>query len=352
MEPATTSTFPNSDPLRDFAESRGTSVPRDAMAEACRQLRVGVGELSPPIDLRPLLQKMDVKVVHEETSGDAILRRRTGGGWSIGISKDAYSRSRRRSRFTIAHELGHIILFRAFEDLGMSVRALQSPEHWQAVESLCNFAAAELLLPRETLESALRTRGLGGETIGDLRRTFDVSWQALWIRIAEVLPSTSVATWKFHARPDRNEREAFRVTQSYGGGRSRPWLPEGLTSRYLDPDLISEAADGGDALAIEVDLNLSRTSKKIHALAINSKQLLTQSEPGLFDPTPIAHFRPLDADVVIFMTASEAVSSGAIAPVWEATRSAWQVRNGVSSSQSLAPEEVSSEGQLALQLDI
>jgi hypothetical protein len=91
-----------------------------------------------------------------------------------------------RIRFSIAHEIAHTF----FPDCMETIRYRREKEeqegdNWQ-VEMLCNIGAAELIMPLGSFSGALRG-DLTIEDVLDLRKQFEVSAEALIIRIAKVV---------------------------------------------------------------------------------------------------------------------------------------------------------------------
>ena len=121
-----------------------------------------------------------------------------GGEWAILVNAD---HAKARQRFTIAHELGHLLLHgytTAHADRAFKFRDARSSEGSALEEIQANQFAAELLMPRELLLKAVRARPLDHAAdaadddafdawLASLARRFDVSKQAMAIRISSVL---------------------------------------------------------------------------------------------------------------------------------------------------------------------
>ena len=90
---------------------------------------------------------------------------------------------RERMRFSIAHELAHLL----FPDWAEEVRNRGGDkgghDNWQ-LEMLCNIAAAEIVLPIGSLEDLSKIPTI--EELMSARREFDVSVEAFLIRLAKV----------------------------------------------------------------------------------------------------------------------------------------------------------------------
>lgn len=105
-----------------------------------------------------------------------------------------------RQRFTIAHELGHLILHgytsaHADRNFKIRLRDSQSSEGSVTEEIEANRFAAELLMPESILRARLSDYSLeyapadesNEQELRKLAREFDVSTQALSIRLATIL---------------------------------------------------------------------------------------------------------------------------------------------------------------------
>ena len=99
-----------------------------------------------------------------------------------------------RQRFTVAHELGHLLLHqpedRVFFDRNVVLfRDSASSDGNQSQEVEANAFAAELLMPEDTLRSFLAGRPMDAfdeAGVRRLARTFGVSAQALTIRLTRL----------------------------------------------------------------------------------------------------------------------------------------------------------------------
>jgi hypothetical protein len=89
---------------------------------------------------------------------------------------------RERVRFSIAHEIAHLL----FPDWSEQIRNRggdQTPDDWQ-LEMLCNLAASEFVLPIGSLSAATDIPPI--EDLMRQRRDYDVSAEAFLIRLAKI----------------------------------------------------------------------------------------------------------------------------------------------------------------------
>lgn len=152
-----------------------------------------------------------------------------------------------RRRFSIAHEIGHILLFDAVAHSPDFVDELRSKTLGKQVEPLCNLGAAHLLMPTAPFTAAaLEALPPTQRSIQVLAGRFGVSLEAVARRIAEVQADWSVMFWEHTEDHPRGPGWRTAKTQHQ---RGRTFLPSGLSSSRLQPDIVEESALGGHAEA-------------------------------------------------------------------------------------------------------
>jgi O-acetyl-ADP-ribose deacetylase (regulator of RNase III) len=149
------------------------------------------GWSGPPYDPFQLAQLLGMKLLPTEKVVDARTLSDSRGGFVIEYNPN---RPSARMRYSIAHEVGHTL----FPDCATAVRNRATHEDmkgydWQ-LETLCNIAAAELLMPFGTLVEELTIRP-SVRMILELRQKYLVSCEAIvnrLIRLTEY-PCTAFA---------------------------------------------------------------------------------------------------------------------------------------------------------------
>ena len=205
-----------------------------------------------------------------------------GGRFSVFVNR---SRSWRRHRFTIAHEIGHIIILRATATERRLVRALlkPTPELWRDLERVCNIAAAEILMPREEFQTQYEAHSFSVLGLRLLYDRFLTSFAALLVRIADTSPDRTVAVWKRFARHG-NEATRLRVAACYSGLHAA-WLPKGLTSGHLSPDVVEIAEQRIEEVRRMVDLHLSNALERFDTTVVPLKAVreVTREQLPMFN---------------------------------------------------------------------
>lgn len=137
------------------------------------------GWTGPPYNPFALAEMHGIRLLPTEEVLDAQTRSDSGGRFTIQFNPQ---RPAARMRYSIAHELGHTL----FPDCAAATRNRATHQEmknddWQ-LESLCNIAAAEILMPFGTLQEQLSMRPSVG-LILDLRRKYRVSCEAVVNRL-------------------------------------------------------------------------------------------------------------------------------------------------------------------------
>jgi len=146
------------------------------------------GWSGPPYDPFELADLMKVEVLPCEDVADA--RTVSAGGSKVRIEFNP-NRPPARTKYSVAHELGHTL----FPDCAETVRnrtrhSGATRDEWQ-LEMLCNIAAAEILMPT----GSLRAEDLDPDIdrLLELRKNFSVSSEAILLRIAKLTASRCLA---------------------------------------------------------------------------------------------------------------------------------------------------------------
>lgn len=148
------------------------------------QLLSTSGITTPPITLSKIMKYWDnVQVTLDDIEGDAFLVDMGILGANILIKKKA---RKERQRFSLAHELGHLVL----KEKGLPIIQSSLKSRDLEMERWCNEFASELLMP-----SAWIRHDVIGTKVNDLYALshklavkYQVSYEALLIRLSEVTP--------------------------------------------------------------------------------------------------------------------------------------------------------------------
>lgn len=158
-----------------------------------QQLLTKGGVISPPVPLERLAETCSAVIRYEPFEGElsGMVHRRPDGKAVIGVNS---SHSANRQRFTIAHELGHLLLHgeeevHIDEKRPLGRRDEVSSQAVDPREIEANQFAAELLMPASFVRvrvDALDPSTSMEEAIDLLAREFDVSSQAMTHRLTNL----------------------------------------------------------------------------------------------------------------------------------------------------------------------
>ena len=180
-----------------------------------------------PISLKKITKKLGVKTQSvNNLDNDAILTI-DRGQYRIEF---APNKNWKRQRFTVAHEIMHVILYDLFHNhINFSLVELSH------LEKICNIGASELLVPKKNLEKDLDKETISINLITKLTEKYMASFSALSWKINDIRPNTAIYIWKKYARnkKDKHEYRVLNAFQKYTTEINHPYLPQGCTSKYL-----------------------------------------------------------------------------------------------------------------------
>lgn len=151
--------------------------PRIGLArKVAKKLLTDVGSKTPPILIRDIIsfikKEQDLSVYSwafgADTDGIQITE---GEKATIGYNRAQHPH---RQRFTVAHEIGHLLLGHTSNNFILDLYS-KKPEEIEA-----NQFAAELLMPSEMLKNDFRN---GRKNTKDIAKVYNVSEEAVWWRL-------------------------------------------------------------------------------------------------------------------------------------------------------------------------
>lgn len=169
---------------RELAARAGVTDAELGIRLCARQLVQSLTGQSVPVQLSAYFRVLGVRKVRRVQSLlEGALVPTSSGEFDVLVRED---RSVRRQRFTIAHELGHLLFWKhAPHAKGAQIRDGSNAPAEE--ERLCNVAAEEILMPEWFLQRAARSIADPAELVAHLARECDVSLSAALIRCAPVV---------------------------------------------------------------------------------------------------------------------------------------------------------------------
>ncbi|MBA5249666.1 MAG: ImmA/IrrE family metallo-endopeptidase [Gammaproteobacteria bacterium] len=152
----------------------------DKLTDEQRKIVLNFQETT-PIDIGGLSRKFGVGAYIEdlgdEISGQIIKVQDSNDKFAISVSQ---SDNKQEQRFTAAHELSHFLLHKDKIGDGIVDSPLYRSTMSNKIEVEANKLAADILMPYVKIDLAIEE---GAKTLEDLARYFDVSVQAIKVRL-------------------------------------------------------------------------------------------------------------------------------------------------------------------------
>ncbi len=175
--------------VRAFCSYYNTADPARTIKSLIHIIREQIGQTKPPFDPEEFFPYCPMPIASSvaavETAYDAFIK---ANDRDLKIYVN-HEQTRARRRFSVAHELAHTFFlpFADADDLSLREDKCVGHEDFEE-ERLCNIAAAELLMPANAVGSRMFGKDPTAGLIRLLAATFQVSPQAMAIRICEFTP--------------------------------------------------------------------------------------------------------------------------------------------------------------------
>jgi hypothetical protein len=177
---------------RLFCERWGEKTRSGAARKALEAMIPNSSEAGIPINVHAAARYVGIEHILdlEASDCDGLLSATSSGTYVASLRK---GQSQSRKRFTLAHEIGHLVVFRSIGhanrpvNLGQIGCRTHSPDE-KDEERLCDILAAELVMPRTQFLQTMDEAGVSAATLPEIARRFGVSLQAAGRRVAQLIP--------------------------------------------------------------------------------------------------------------------------------------------------------------------
>ena len=174
-------------------------------------------QLPPQVDLESLCRELHLEIVEVPSASfdGALLRSASGRVGRILVKKSI--REQGRKRFTVAHEIGHVLLH------PQDSRSCSSAdiESWRSQEispeRQADLFASELLLPSAAVEHRVGKKWPSFEVISDIAEHFGSSLTAAARKFCDVATQSCAVVWS----------EGGKIRWIHRSGRFAYWIPVG-----------------------------------------------------------------------------------------------------------------------------
>lgn len=236
--------------LEGMLKSKFNSPSIDGSLEIiCNKLLRETNNEYPPISLDKIVKYLGIKTkINNSLSNDAVL----------GIEENKFKieykevRNWRRQRFTVAHEIMHVVLYQLFNEL----LDFENVDIGQ-LENICNLGASKVLLPKKHFKKDIQSTDYDYLYFKNLVEKYDVSLSAILWKLNDLNPKKSLYIWKKYARnnKDNNEYRVHLAFQKYTTDLSYPYLPVGCTQKHLSKRIFNSSKKIDSSGTINLILN-------------------------------------------------------------------------------------------------
>lgn len=213
-----------------------------AIRSACRELVIATNQSFGPVALKPILELIGIdfrwqdeyKVARSDGASAVLISDETGQ-LKIEINKNQLDRYWTQTRFSIAHEIVHALIYKILQCPELISELTDSDDTYRRLERLCDIGASEILIPKRRLRLEIERKPINGARVLELQRLFKVSRSAMLWRLAEFFPNHSVIVWNRYASRE-GEEPTIRVESCFPGyekSGKRVWLPKGATRKHM-----------------------------------------------------------------------------------------------------------------------
>jgi hypothetical protein len=182
-----------------FRQHWGERTASGAARKALEAMIPGAALATIPINVQAAAKFVGIEqIVQGDLQGvDGLLSLTSSGTYVVTLKRE---QSRIRKRFTLAHEIGHLVVFNSVGRRDGSIAAnnlgcrTANPEDLEE-ERLCDLVASELLMPREAFLQQMQLEGVCALSIPAIARDFDVSLHAASRRVVDLLGYEIGVSW-------------------------------------------------------------------------------------------------------------------------------------------------------------
>lgn len=226
------------DPFELLCKMQRTRSSEHAIIGACTSLLASCGLRNLPMPLAPLIAVLEIDFRLSDCyfqigNGDASLLQ-IGNKFKILLHNENWRVRWRRTRFTVAHEIIHVLIIRLLRERSLVAALSSTNSRVQKLEALCQLGASELLMPTQHVVAYFVKRGVNSESLAAAYDDFLVSKHAMIRGLTKLFSGLQVIIWKRYAR-HQNENVEWRVADSFPYRREKKalWLPRGATLKHV-----------------------------------------------------------------------------------------------------------------------
>lgn len=292
-------------PLPVFCEKYSASTPEEAMINACNTKIHESNSKDGLYDLKNLVEVCNSRVIEKDIATHGRLEIEDDG-YAIYVSNKI---PESRKRFTIAHELAHILIIESLFHKPKLLRSLRLPAYWNKIEKLCNIAADEITVPPKDFIEQIKNFGLTSEGIQKICSRYKISRDHFFVKFTKVFKPSAIALCKSQSKKSGKFTPAIVSMRS---SLSPVPLKEGpITMNNIMQNLIRAAVRNGQAWSNSLVGKVNGKNTTIFRLAVLSHNSIHNKKKNLstLDGSDILERQYGNNDIILFYLPLEQISN-------------------------------------------
>lgn len=293
------------EPFSEFCCTYDGSTPEEAMINACNAKIYESNSKGWSYDLKNLVEVCNSRVIKKDIGTHGRLEIEDNG-YAIYVSNQI---PESRKRFTIAHEIGHILIIEALFHKPKLLRSLRFPIYWNKVERLCNIAADEITAPPKDFIEKIKNFGLTSEGIHKVCKYYGISRDHFFVKFTRIFKPSAIALCKSQSN------KSGKFTPSVVSMRSSlSYLPlkEGpITMNSIMYNLIRATVRNGQAWSNSLIGKVNGKNTNIFRLALLTYNSIHYKKKNLttLDGTDILERDYGNNDIILFYLPLKQISN-------------------------------------------
>jgi len=291
------------DPFYELCVKYDSQTPEGAILNACQALIQNSHSRGFSTDFNKLLNSCHSRVIEKNIAMDGRLEIEDNG-YAIYVSK---KQSEARKRFSIAHELGHILIIEGLFHKPKLLKLLRYHNYWKRVEHLCDLAASEILLPTNHFIEQIKKFGLNSESIDRICKYYGTSRDSFFVKFTNVFKPSAIVLCKSQLKT-RSEL-APSVVRIRSSLSPLPIREGPLKMNSIMRNLINATVKNGRAWSDSLIGNVNGKTTKIFRLGLLTKNSIhfKNKQIQTLDESEVIEHDQNNYDVMLFYLPLEAI---------------------------------------------
>lgn len=295
----------DSEPFSEFCCTYDGATPEEAMINACNAKIYESNSKGWSYDLKNLVEVCNARVIEKDIATHGRLEIEDNG-YAIYVSNQIPDS---RKRFTIAHEIGHILIIEALFHKPKLLRSLRFPTYWNKVERLCNAAADEITAPSKDFIEQIKNFGLTSEGIQKVCNYYGISRDHFFVKFTKIFKPSAIALCK--SKSNKSGKFTPSIVSIRSSLSSLPLKEGPITMNSIMQNLIRATVRNGQAWSNSLTGKVNGKNTNIFRLALLTSNSVQHKKKNLttLDGTDILERNYGNNDIMLFYLPLKQISN-------------------------------------------